>query len=92
MKIFLTLLVLFFSSSVFAEDISDFEIEGMSIGDSLLEYYSISEIKNAPNYNDLPSDKKFTIIEMPKKGRYDGLQFYYLTNNKNYFLEFNFFL
>ena len=84
MKLFLTLLVLFFSSSVFAEDISDFEIEGMSIGDSLLEYYSISEIKNARNYNDLPSDMKFTIIEMPKKGRYDGLQFYYLTNNKNY--------
>ena len=85
MKSFFTLfLILFFSSSIVADNISDFEIEGISIGDSLLDYYSISEIKNARNYNDLPSDMKFTIIEMPKKGRYDGLQFYYLTNNKNY--------
>ena len=83
MKIILTLF-LFFSSLLFADDISDFQIEGLSIGDSLLEYYSISEIRNAPNYNDLPSDMKFTIIEMPKKGRYDALQFYYLTDNQNY--------
>ena len=62
MKILITLYVFSFSSLLFADDISDFEIEGMSIGDSLLEYYSISEIKNAPNYNYLPSDMKFTII------------------------------
>ena len=40
MKTLLTLFVLFFSSSVMADDISDFEIEGMSIGDSLLDYVS----------------------------------------------------
>ena len=28
-----------------ADDISDFEIEGMSVGDSLLDYYSVDEIK-----------------------------------------------
>ena len=28
-----------------ADDISDFEIEGMSIGDSLLDYFSESKIK-----------------------------------------------
>ena len=44
MKILLTLFVLLFSSSVFAEDISDFEIEGISIGDSLLDYLSQDEI------------------------------------------------
>ena len=84
MNILLTLIILLLSFSVVADDISEFEIEGMSIGDSLLEYYSVSEIRNAPNYNDLPSDMKFTIIEMPKKGRYDALQFYYLTDNQNY--------
>ena len=58
MKTFLTLFVLLFSSSVVADDISDFEIEGMSIGDSLLDYYSESQInepdriKKAFNYND----------------------------------------
>ena len=47
MKTLLTLFVLLFSFSVVAEDISDFEIEGisilkfegMSIGDSLLDYF-----------------------------------------------------
>ena len=46
MKILLTLFVLLFSSSVVAEDISDFEIEGMSIGDSLLDFMSEDEIKS----------------------------------------------
>ena len=84
MKNFLTIFILFFSSLVIAEDILDFQIEGMSIGDSLLKFYSQSEISNAPNYNDLPSDMKFTIIEMPKKGRYDQLQFFYYTKNNDY--------
>ena len=37
MKTFLTLFVLLFSSSVVADDISNFQIEGMSIGDSALD-------------------------------------------------------
>ena len=44
MKILLTLFVLLFSPSVLAEDISDFQIEGMSVGDSLLDYFSEEEI------------------------------------------------
>ena len=44
MRILLTLFVLLFSSLVFAEDISDFEIGGMSIGNSLLNYLSQEEI------------------------------------------------
>ena len=43
-KTLLTLFVLLFSSSVFADDISDYEIEGMSIGDSLLNYISKEKI------------------------------------------------
>ena len=34
-----------FQSWTKADDIRDFEIEGMSIGDSLLDYYSKEEIK-----------------------------------------------
>ena len=39
-KLLILLFSIFFlsSPSVFAEDISDFHIEGMSIGDSLLDY------------------------------------------------------
>ena len=46
MKIFLTFFVLFFSSSIVAEDIADFQIEGISIGDSLLDYFTIEEIES----------------------------------------------
>ena len=44
MKTLLTLFVLFFSSSVVSDDIRDFQIEGMSVGDSLLEFFSKHEI------------------------------------------------
>lgn len=47
MKTFITFFLLFFSSSVFTEEISDFQIEGISIGDNLLNYFSINEIENA---------------------------------------------
>ena len=51
MKKTLIILVLLFSSSVVADDISDFEIEGMSLGDSLLNYMSEEEIKNEIEVN-----------------------------------------
>ena len=48
MKRLLLILILTFSfqSLTKADDIRDFEIEGMSIGDSLLDFMSITEIKN----------------------------------------------
>lgn len=47
-KQFLLILVLIFSlqSWIKADDIKDFEIEGMSIGDSLLDYVNENEINN----------------------------------------------
>ena len=44
--IFICFLVLIFPPLSFAEDISEFEIEGISIGDSLLKYMSRAEIEN----------------------------------------------
>ena len=70
MKALLTLFVLFFSSSVVADDISDFEIEGMSIGDSALEYFTEKHIKK--NTVDYYNDKTFTPVEN------DKLSFLYL--------------
>lgn len=48
---FLILIVLIFSfqSLSKADDIRDFEIEGMSVGDSLLDYYSEEEINKKIN-------------------------------------------
>ena len=48
MKIFLSVLalILSFQSWIKADDISDFEIEGLSIGQSLIEHMTINEIIN----------------------------------------------
>ena len=35
-----------FTATSLADDISDFEIEGMSVGDSLLDYYTKDKILN----------------------------------------------
>ena len=45
-KLLILLFSLFFlsSPSVFAEDISDFQIEGIGLGDSLLDYMTEEEI------------------------------------------------
>ena len=47
MRVFIAVLVLIFSlqSLTKAEDIRDFEIEGISIGESLLDYFTLDEIK-----------------------------------------------
>ena len=60
MKTLLTLFVLLFSSSVVAEDISDFQIEGMSVGNSLLDYFSEDEIKKGSIRN-YPGEKFYEI-------------------------------
>ena len=61
MKILLTLFVLLFSSSVVADDISEFKIEGIGLGDSLLEFFSEKEIKdNIRQDAYIGSDGKFT--------------------------------
>ena len=49
MRVFLAVLVLIFSlqSWTKADDIRNFQIEGMSIGDSLLDYFSEDKIKDS---------------------------------------------
>ena len=48
MRIFISILILIFSLQSLAktDDINELEIEGFSIGDSLLEYFSLDEIKS----------------------------------------------
>ena len=58
------ILTLSFQSWTKADDVSEFEIEGMSIGDSLLDYLSIDEIKRTidltkDHYNYLKEPLKY---------------------------------
>ena len=83
MRIFILALVLIFGlqSWTNADDIGDFQIEGMGIGDSALDFYSKNEIKkNKKNYT---KDKTFSVIEIQNfdSKMYDGIQLKYKTKD-----------
>ena len=85
-KIFFILLTLTIGiqSWTKADDIRDFEIEGISVGDSLTTIMSEQEIKqNTLDYfNDI---RKYYIVGMVNNlNQYDQLEFYLKTNDKNY--------
>ncbi len=86
---YLFLILFSFSAPSFADDIRDFQIEGMSIGDSLLDYVTEEEIKNnlKPRYYPYIKDKKFITTELSKFAFfqiYDSLQVVFKTNDKKY--------
>ena len=85
MKTLLTFFILLFSSSIFAEDISDFQIEGMSIGDSLLDYMSEEEIKN--NVGFIYPDKEFSVSTYIKTNKnYDKIGIEYKSKDRKYII------
>ena len=89
MKILLTLFVLLFSSAVFAEDISDFQIEGMGIGDSLLDYVSEQQIINN-NKNYTFKSNKFYAVDvdnMISMKVYDAIGIFLKTDDKKYVIH-----
>jgi len=84
MRVFITVLVLIFSfqSCTKTEDISDFEIEGMSIGDSALDYFSEEEILQSKM--DYYKNDKFITLDLSNifnSSMYDNLQISYQNNN-----------
>ena len=91
MRVFITVLVLIFSlqSWTKAEDISDFEIEGMSIGDSLLDHYSEEEIKNAIEIYNYPAGDEFIYYFLEKKNydMYGYVQVHVDPLDKNFIVE-----
>ena len=76
MRIFLSILFLLLNvhTSSQAYDIRDFQIEGMSVGDSLLDYFSKKKIDNF-NKDYYPASKKMHIkyIRSSKFETYDSL-------------------
>ena len=67
-----------------ADDIRDFQIEGMSIGDSLLEFYKIDKINSAPKAY-YPKSKKHYIIEISDNFKtYDVVAFHTKENDKQF--------
>ena len=98
MKIIFTLFILFCSSSVFSEDISDYQIEGISIGDSVLDYFSEDFInKNTDdNFYSYLKDpyryKELYLIDYDDQINYDldnyhSLRILYKKQNSDYIIH-----
>mgnify|MGYP001441363569 CR=1 FL=1 len=88
MRLFIVVLFLIFNlhSLSKADDIKDFEIEGMTLYQSALEYFSKSKIKNSEE--DYYNNKKYTTatISSPEFTVYQDVQISYKTNDKNFVL------
>ena len=96
MKRLLLILILTFSFQTLtkADDIRDFEIEGMSIGDSLLDYFTNKQVKKFAKITyDNANDKKFHKLEITDDSlssrfkEYDSVAFYIKKNDKNYIIQ-----
>ena len=94
MKILLLTLLLSISQITSADELSDFEVLGMSIGDSLLDFmpevdifYGIEKYKSSNRYSHLKEPDKFFEITVPKQENdlYDGAEvFIKNTKTKKY--------
>ena len=87
-RIILTLIILFyFQSFTKADDIRDFQIEGMSIGDSLLNFMSENKInQNILNY--FPDERKYYVVgKTSDLNTYEQIEIYLKTNDKNYIIR-----
>ena len=86
MRIFLSVLVLIFSfqSWTKADDIRDFEIEGISIGDSLFDHFSDSEIKDVLDNITYYPNPKYGVILFEKEyfEIYEGVQIHFQSKDK----------
>ena len=70
-----------------ADDIRDFEIEGMSIGDSLLDFITISKIKTLRT-SYYPKSKKYVrYYEVKNSTQYDGVDLYVLDKDKKFIIQ-----
>ena len=86
MKIFIKFffIILCFHSSSAADDIRDFEIEGISIGDSLLEHFDAKKIEEGISKTLYKSDKFVKVdLRSSEFEKYEVLQFH-VKKNSNY--------
>ena len=86
MKRLLLILILTcsFQTLTKADDIRDFEIEGMSIGDSLLDFMSKSEIKNNELQYFTTKRDYYVVAIFDDLKNYDQVEIYLKSNDKNY--------
>ena len=81
-------LSLFCSNLVLADNVRNYEIEGMSIGDSLLDFMSESEIKNNEIKYWGNKKKKYSVTGIINNlNTYNQVEVYYKSKDKKYKIE-----
>ena len=83
MKTIIMIFILLFSSTLFAEDIHDLQIEEMSIGDSLLDHYSENKIKSSINNSVFYYDNKEYMIILIEDSYFETYQYVQITLKPN---------
>ena len=84
LSLYLFLLLFTLQTPSLADDISDFQIEGMSVGDSLLDYFSESEIEKIL----YPKSKKFArTFHKINNGIYERVRIHYKTKDKKFIIH-----
>ena len=88
MKIRILLFFLFLYSPTFANDIFEYELDGISIGNSLLDHYSYSEIKNS-DINEYPGSNRFydIFILSDQSSLYENYSITVKLNDDNYIIH-----
>ena len=83
--IFIIIIIFSLQSLARADDIRDFQIEGMSIGDSLLEFFSEDEIQESLKNPTFYKNNKFVVIFINKfSSKYERMQVTLKPDDNNY--------
>ena len=89
MRVFIIVLVLIFSfqSWTKADDIRDFEIEGISIGDSALDYFTKKQLNNAMEILNYKNNRyRYYFLNYSKSKTYEGIQITVKPEDKNFII------
>ena len=85
--LWIVFLGLFLSTSAHTDNIKDYKIENISIGDSALDYFNETELENGEldwfNY----SYKEFATSLVSGKGIYDWIKISYKSDDDNFIIE-----
>jgi len=83
---YLFLILFSFSAPSFADDIRDLQIEGMSIGDSALDYFSEDEMERKKKY--YPKSKKWVLFvkKISSSKIYDAIQVHFKDGDNKYII------
>ena len=90
LKIILIYLIFFKLNfiTLHAENIQDYQIENISLKESLTEYFSVEKIKNNSNYEYYKSDKFYRVELIGEKSlqRFDHISFHLKKGDKKYII------